>query len=227
MSAAGRGLRVLEYIASTPQPVTNQELINALEIPRSTLSDLMAELRALGYVQQVGGRYAPGVAMTLLGYHISRRLGTPGAIEDTLEGLAERTGETALYCVEIGGDEERIGQVLIVEQVASPNPIRYVAPTGQPRSMTATASGRVLLAFSAREGDGDPDLVAELQRVRRRGYAINVADSGATSIATPVHDRHDRLIAALAITGPSGRMTDAAKRIWPPLRDAAAALRQY
>jgi DNA-binding IclR family transcriptional regulator len=227
VSAAGRGLRVLEYLAAMPQPVTNQELAKALDIPRSTLSDLLAELRSLGYVQQVAGRYVPGVSMTLLGYRISRRLGTPGAIERSLEELAQSTGETALYCVEIGGDEDRIGQVLIVEQVASPNPIRYVAPTGQPRSMPATASGRVLLAFSARDGGGDAALVAELARVRRRGYAINVADSGATSIAAPVHDRHDRLIAALAVTGPSGRMTDAAKRIWPTLRAAAESLHQY
>jgi IclR family acetate operon transcriptional repressor len=224
MSAAGRALRVLEYLANAEHPVTSQELSKALDIPRSTLSDLLAELRSLGYVHQVGGRHVPGTALTLLGYRVTRGSGAPGTIERSLAQLAQSTGETAIYCVEIGGSAEQPGQVLIVEQVASPNPIRYVAPTGQPRSMEETASGRVLLAFSARDLDGDRALTKELERVRRQGYAVNVANSGATSIAAPVRDESGRVIAALAVTGPSPRMTDAAKRIWPTLKAAAKAL---
>jgi DNA-binding IclR family transcriptional regulator len=204
--------------------VSSQELSAALQIPRSTLSDLMGELRSLGYVSQIGGRHVPGTALTLLGYRVTRRLGTPGAVERSLEQLARQTGETAIYCVEIGGDADRPGQVLIVEQVASPNPIRYVAPTGEPRSMTETASGRILLAFSSREVDGDGTLADELARVRRDGYAVNVASSGATSIAVPVHDAEGEVIAALAVTGPSDRMTDASVRILPTLRAVAESL---
>src|SRR5690348_7458069 len=97
MSAAGRALRVLEYLAATAQPVSNQELGSALGIPRSTLSDLLAELRALGYVHQVGGGHVPGTALTLLGYRMTRRLGTPGEIQRSLAQLAQSTGETAIY----------------------------------------------------------------------------------------------------------------------------------
>ena len=111
MSAARRSLLILEHLAATPHPVTNQELARTLDIPRSTLSDLLAELRSLGYVEQVGRRYAPGVAFTLLAYRMSRRLGTPPVIYETLQRLAIDTGETALYCVEIGGDTERAGKV--------------------------------------------------------------------------------------------------------------------
>jgi DNA-binding IclR family transcriptional regulator len=224
MSAAGRALRVLEYLAATAQPVSNQELSAALDIPRSTLSDLMAELRGLGYVSQVGSRHVPGTALTLLGYRMTRRLGAPGAIERSLAQLAQSTGETAIYSVEIGGDGERPGYVLILAQVASPNPIRYVAPTGEPRAMTETASGRVLLAFSSRDTDAGAQLRNELAQVRAEGYAVNVASSGATSIAVPVRDAGGQLVAALAVTGPSDRMTDAAERILPTLRTAAETL---
>src|SRR5262245_36618945 len=109
MSAAGRALRVLEYLAAATQPVSNQELGAALGIPRSTLSDLLAELRALGYVSQVAGGHVPGTALTLLGYRTTRRLGTPGAIQRSLAQLAQETGETAIYSVEIGSDGERPG----------------------------------------------------------------------------------------------------------------------
>lgn len=225
MSAASNALRVLEHLAATPHAVTSQELASALGIPRSTLSDLMAELRSLGYVEQVGRRYAPGVDFALLAYRMSRRLGSPPAIHETLQRLAADTGETALYCVEIGGDTDQAGKVLIVEQVASTNPIRYVASVFPPRSLRETASGRVLLAFSNRNGDDGEPLANEIARAREQGYYVNVAGSGATSIAAPVFSAQGQLVGALAVTGPSGRMTDAVTRILPHLKAATASLK--
>lgn len=224
MSAAARALRVLEHLVVTATPVSNQELARTLDIPRSTLSDLMGELRALGYVQQMGGHYVPGVALTLLGSRISQRLGAPPTIAHTLRVLAERTGETAIYAVEIGRDGERFGEVLIVEQVPSPNPIRYVASTSHTRSMRDTAAGRTILAFSGRDGHAEPALASELAHIRRHGYAVNVAESGATSIAIPARDAQGRLVGAMSVTGPSDRMHDAATRIWPILRETAASM---
>jgi DNA-binding IclR family transcriptional regulator len=222
MSAATRALAVLEHLAGSSQPVANQELAQALGIPRSTLSDLMAELRSLGYAQLVGGRYVSGPALLSLGYRATQRLGTLGGIAPTLERLAATTGETALYAVEVGGEANGEGQVLIVDQVVSPNPIRYVAPLGEPRPLEQTAAGRTLLAFSGRGVDGE--LAAELERVRAQGYAVNAASSGATSIAAPVFDRTDTLVGAISVSGPSDRMGDAATRIWPVLRDAVESL---
>lgn len=215
---------MLDHLAGASGPVSNRELAAATGIPRSTLSDLMAELRALGYIEQVAGGYAPGVALTLLGYKVSQRLGVPETLHQTLEQLARSTGETALYSVEIGVGGQEGGRVLIVDQVASPNPIRYVAQPLPPRLMTETASGRVLLAFSGRQVEGGSRLAGELALAREQGYYINVARSGATSIAAPVFDAQGRLVGALTVSGPSPRMTDAESRIWPTLRAAASSL---
>jgi IclR family acetate operon transcriptional repressor len=223
MSAAARGLAVLEHLAGSAAPVTNQELADALGIPKSTLSDLMAELRALGYVQLVRQRYVPGPAMMALGYRTTQKLGTLGGIRPSLERLASATGETVVYAVEVGGDTQTPGQVLLVDQVVSPNPIRYVAPVGHPRPMDQTAAGRVMLAFSNRvTPGGTPE--AELERVRRQGFAVNAAPSGATSIAGPVRDRRGELAGAISVSGPADRMTDAEQRIWPALRETLESL---
>jgi IclR family transcriptional regulator, KDG regulon repressor len=224
MSAATRALRVLEHLAAVSGPVGARELATATDIPRSTLSDLMAELRTLGYVEQVAGGYAPGVALTLLGYKISQRLAVPEVLHRTLQELAEGTGETALYSVELGADAQGAERVLIVDQVASPNPIRYVAQPLPPRLMTETASGRVLLAFSGREAPAGSKLSAELALAREQGYYVNVASSGATSIAAPVFDADGRLVGALTVSGPTPRMTDAESRIWPTLRAFSSSL---
>jgi IclR family acetate operon transcriptional repressor len=223
MSAAERALAVLEHLAMSPAPVTNQELAKALQIPKSTLSDLMGELRSLGYVQLVRQRYVPGPAMMSLGYRTTQRLGTLGGIGPSLDRLAAETGETVVYAVEVGGDADTPGLVLLVDQVVSPNPIRYVAPVGQPRPMDQTAAGRVLLAFSGRSTGNGP-LDAELERVRGQGFAVNASASGATSIAAPVRDRRGDIAGAISVTGPADRMTDAEQRIWPVLRETVESL---
>jgi DNA-binding IclR family transcriptional regulator len=224
MSAATRALCVLEYLAGASDPVSPRDLAAALDIPRSTLSDLMAELRSLGYVEQVGGRYAPGVALALLGHRLSYRPGSSESLRAALERLVELTGETAIYSVGIGRQSDGPRRVLIIDQVASRDPIRYVAPSAPLRLMSETASGRVLLAFSERREEEDEALARELEQARRDGYYVNEAASGATSIAAPVFDVAGQVSGALAVTGPSFRMADAATRIWPTLRDAVASL---
>jgi IclR family transcriptional regulator, acetate operon repressor len=223
VSAAARALAVLEFLAMSPASVTSQEIAEALDIPKSTLSDLMGELRSLGYAQLVRRRYVPGPAMMSLGYRTTQRLGTLGGIGPWLDRLATATGETVVYAVEVGGDEDTPGMVLLVDQVVSPNPIRYVAPVGHPRPMDQTAAGQVLLAFSGRTAG---PMHAKLEQVRRQGYAVNTAASGATSIAAPVRDHYGNLAGAISVTGPTNRMMDAAQRIWPVLRETVESLEQ-
>lgn len=57
----------------------------------------------------------------------------------------------------------------------------------------------------------DPDgLLAELERVRRQGYAVNDGEreEGIRAVAVPVRTRGGRMVAGLSLFGPSFRMTD-------------------
>ena len=83
----------------------------------------------------------------------------------------------------------------------------------------------MLLAFSNRDGGDVEPLASEIVLAREQGYFVNVAVSGATSIAAPVFDAREQLVGVLAVTGPSDRMSDAAIRILPQLQVAAASLR--
>ena len=55
-----RALLLLEHVAAGGPPQTHGELMRELSVPRSTLSDLLAELRDLGYLRVIDRRYAPG-----------------------------------------------------------------------------------------------------------------------------------------------------------------------
>lgn len=59
---------VLEYIAESPEPVELRRLSEALGIPRSTLSRLLQDLTAAGYVSKCGyHRFESALGMVALG----------------------------------------------------------------------------------------------------------------------------------------------------------------
>ncbi|MBI9051519.1 MAG: pyridoxamine 5'-phosphate oxidase family protein [Anaerolineaceae bacterium] len=62
LPAVERTLQLIELIAQSPQGITPQELVNALDVPRSTLFQILKTLKKLGYIEQIEkrGRYRSG-----------------------------------------------------------------------------------------------------------------------------------------------------------------------
>src|SRR4051794_33133964 len=125
MSSIPRALRVLEYLAETQSTPTHAELAAALEIPKTTLSDILARLRAERYVQRDGSRYALGTNLLVLSHRVRQHVRNRSRVRRALEELAEATGESTLYSVELDGAADRAGVVFVVDQVCAPNPFRY------------------------------------------------------------------------------------------------------
>jgi DNA-binding IclR family transcriptional regulator len=100
--------------------------------------------------------------------------------------------ELALECGETAGLYVRSTTVLVcVAQQEGPQGIRHVGRVGDELPLTRGAVGLVLdadAAGGAETGHGEPE-------------------AGASSVAAPVHDGDGRVLAALAITGPTTRFT--------------------
>ena len=118
-------------------------------------------------------------------------------------------------------------QVLIVLHVDSPHPLRFDQQPGTFVPVHASGMGKALLAFAA-----DPPaevaalaelgtfttatltsreaLLADLERTAARGWALNDGErhGGVRTMAAPMRDRTGRTWAAVAIQGPSARLTD-------------------
>lgn len=243
MSAAQRGLAVLEQLVDADDAPTHGALARATGLPRSTLTNVLAELSQLGYVVPAGRGYSPGSRLLSLGYRITQRLGVPAdapsAVRGVLERLARETGETAIFAVEVGGTPALGGSVLALDHVESPHPMRYVPGIGELQPIGLTAAGYVMLAFSGRNAGAIPpgslvkrsartlvepaEIDAELRRTRERGYALNDrAIDGVTSFAAPWHDGAGRLIGAISIAGPTERLRDAHGSLLATIRAALA-----
>ena len=69
-----------------------------------------------------------------------------------------------------------------------------------------------------------PALLADLQAIRERGYAIDDEehDLGVRCIAAPIFNWDDQPIAAISISAPSNRMTEEVRqKLAPKLMNAA------
>jgi IclR family acetate operon transcriptional repressor len=234
LSSVERALKLLELISSASVPPTQTDLLRSCPMPKSTLSLLLARLERSGYVTPVGRGYLPGPAAFGLGYRVTVRFAGSGTMEPVLRRLVDETGESAAFGVEVGG------HAFWVEQCASPNPVHFVASTGEPRPLHCTALGRVLLAFTGRSAydlpsaslvrltphtQVDPEQIdIELARTRQRGYALNLNEGvdGVSAIAAPVWTATQSLLGGVSVIGPSSRMSDIEKRVWPVLRAVLA-----
>ena len=174
-------------------------------------------------------RYSLGPALVVLGRRAEQRLGYARA-RPVLEGLAVATGESVNLGIRSGAD------VLVVLDVASDQPLRFDQAPGTRVPLHTSAMGKCLLAFAVDVGaevHGLPELVGltartitdparlreELDRTRVRGWALNDEErhSGVRTIGAPVL-RDGIAVAAVAVQGPSVRLTDDA------LGDLAVAL---
>ena len=103
--------------------------------------------------------------------------------------------------------------------------------------MYVGASGRVMMAFMPRHKVENivretklarrnatrvptkDEIFADLIRIRRRGYLISAGETveGGAAVAAPIIDRNERVVGAIAIRGPSTRLTHALLRQYAPL----------
>ncbi|HET9443602.1 MAG TPA: IclR family transcriptional regulator, partial [Acidimicrobiales bacterium] len=164
-------------------------------------------------------RYQLGPLLVVLGRMAEERLGVARALPH-LRRLADETGESVNLGIRAGGD------VLVVADAASPQPLRFNQASGSRVPVHTSAMGKCLLAASGDVRGAvsslprlDPvtprtitdrrRLQDELETVGRRGWALNDEERnpGVRAVAVPVAHR-GRVVAALAVQGPTLRLPD-------------------
>lgn len=168
-------LDVVEY----SQPVTLQELVDIIQLPRTTAYRLLTALETHGFIRRdEGGRYVTG-----------SRFATSSLLQvapPILTALTQRTGESSQLFVRRGQ------QRLCLVSIESPAELRTIVPVGALLPLDKGSGGRVLL--------GDPETL-------RRGWAESVAERspGVASVSAPIFDA-SVLIGAVSVSGPINRL---------------------
>jgi IclR family acetate operon transcriptional repressor len=234
VASARRSLAILDVLADEPSLGTN-EVARRLGTSPSTTSRQLATLVEAGLVEHVPatGRYRLGIRIVALATSVLARLDVRAIAHPHLEELAAKVGETATLSVP--GDPDAI----TVDVVRSPRYIHDGTQLGRPSIAHATAAGKVMLAFDgvapASELQAytprtitDPrQLEAEVEKVRRRGWAdaFEEREVGLNAIAAPVWASDGALAGIIALQGPVPRFGRApARAALPVLRERAAVI---
>lgn len=205
--AIDRAGLLLGLVLDSPEPLAVGQLADRAGLPKSTTSRLLGSLARHGLVRRDGarGKVGPGTAILRFAHRGAAARDLVELADASLLALSEASGETINLAVPGAGGVEHIAQVDSVHFLGAGHWV------GRTVAYMKTAVGKVLVAHGAAQPGHPLDARrrAELQRCRREGYAVAVdeLEPGLTAIAAPVHGPSGEVIAALAISGPSLRLS--------------------
>ena len=201
-------VKILDALESGPS--TLGQLVAATGLARPTAHRLAIALERHRFVlRDQHGRFVLG----------SRLLTAAGPI---LQTLLDRTGESAQIYRRQGD------QRVCIAAVERTSGLRDSIPVGAMLSMEAGSAAQILLAWEdsdrLHQGLRHAKFTAtKLAAVRKRGWSesVNEREEGVCSISAPIRNASGQVIAAISISGPTGRMGAAPGRRYAPLVMAA------
>jgi len=219
--AVTRALDILELFLDRDETLTAPDIVRALELPRTTVHELLATLVARGYlVTERTGGYRLGVRLYQLGSRYAEQLDLAAEGQQVARNVADKCQETVHIAILEDTD------VIYIAKADSTQAVRLVSAAGRRLPAHCTAVGKMLLAsltaqeLHARIPDGTrlaamtansitdtATLHTELAHTRARGTAVEESESNndASCVAAPVRDRTGRVVAALSISVPGIR----------------------
>jgi len=226
-----RGLTLLNLFAGVEANLNFAQIAELSRLPPSTLHRFLINLQSAGYIScDESGNYRLGVSCVFLGQAAIGAIDIRSLARPHLRELNQRTRETVHLTVRNGTS------AVYVEKIDSPEPLRIHSRIGAPVPLHCTAVGKVLLAILP-EGERTQlleqleltrhtvnthgnlkELQAELQRIRKNGYAFDLEEHEphVRCVAAPVWDHTGTIHAAVSVTGPAVRMTMARLRELAP-----------
>lgn len=219
VSSVDNALVLLKTFQDRPS-VSVKEGAELLGVAPSTAHRLLTTLQAHGFVGQdrVTRRYWAGPSLIDVALGALRGLDVRRVAHRHLDALSEDLGETANLAVL---DKAQL-KVRFLDSVEGSQPVRVSSRTGTVLPAHCTAVGKVLLAelpeeevlrrypdehlhgLTTESVISRTELLADLQRVRQCGYAMNFGEStiGLTAVAVPIHDPRGQAVAAIGVSAP-------------------------
>ncbi|WP_392967855.1 IclR family transcriptional regulator [Streptomyces sp. LN245] len=224
--AVTRALDILELFLDGDGTLSAPDIVRKLQLPRTTVHELVTTLAARSYIVQVPGqpgRYRLGVRPYQLGSRYAEQLDLAAEGQQVARSVAETCDETVHVAILEGTD------VIYIAKVDSTHAVRMVSAAGRRLPAHCTSVGKMLLAslsepeLTSRVPD-DADLVAmtpnsitepgalreALAEIRSRGIAVESREStpDVSCVSAPVRDRAGQVVAALSISVPMIRWSD-------------------
>jgi IclR family acetate operon transcriptional repressor len=232
-----RALDILELLGRNGDQLGVTEIGSTVGLPNGTTHRLLATLTRRGYARQnpENRKYTLGIKAFTLATASQERLGP--LARPFLTELMEISQESA----NLAGLDKNV--VYYIEQVPAPRMVRMFTEPGNRVYAHATGTGKVLLAYQPEEvlhsiigNTGLPrltpntitdveELERQLEKVRRQGYAVDIGEleEAVHCLAVPVFGPDGKILAAMSVSGPAGRLDDVhIKELVPQIKAIAS-----
>ncbi len=235
--SVGKAIDVLFAFNRERPSMSVEELCAELGLPRSTVYRLIATLRDKGVIQQKPGTddYMLGARLLQVGDVIRLSLDLRHTALPFMQLLVRLSRETVVLVVPTDS------QATYLEMIESPEPMRVIPSDGMSFPLHCGSTRRILLAHMSeayrelylrgrlrRYTPGTivdkTELRRDLAQILKTGYAVSNQEiyAGARSLAAPVRDAGDRVVASVGIVGPAQRLTDERiEKLLPSLLECA------
>lgn len=219
--ALDRALSILELLAENADGMRMREIAERLDLPANSVFRITGTLEERGYLIRDGEdmRYRLSRKLLALGYAAVGEDKLTEQSLDIMRILRDETHETVL----VGIRDDLEG--LVLEQVASAQPIKFLVAPGTRFPLHTAAPGKAMLAYlpaEERKGvlarmtytrynertlDSREKFETDLLNVTAIGYGLDQAEhiDGLHCVAAPIFNHRGYPIAALWLTGPSFR----------------------
>lgn len=222
IKSLGKALSLLDCFTESEPQWRLTDLARRLDLPKSTVSNILTTLEAFGYVRQFpDGSYGLGLRVFELGFVARSSLKVQEHVLPILEEVLQATNEIVYLTI------PREGQVLYIEALYPTKRLIQYSIVGRRGPMHCTGCGKAMLAYmpldevkAVVERHGLPrftpttittwdELMAELDEIRQRGYAIDRGEhnAGVHCVAAPILGAGGQLVGAISLSGPPLHMT--------------------
>lgn len=210
--SAARVLAVLEAIADH-QPVGVSALARQLDDDKNAIQRAIVTLAQAGWIGAAPGptkRWELTAHMFAVAYRSHSKNDLRLRAKTELDALRNESGETALLVM------PDIRHFIIADVFESRQVLRTSPNIGSIASARDSATGLAVLPFLSTErqvemlgAPPDKDLLDRFRETRRHGYAVGIdmPVKGVTNIVAPIFEADGSPVAAVAVTGPTERLT--------------------
>jgi DNA-binding IclR family transcriptional regulator len=218
-----RAIAVLDGLAESEEPLGLADVCERMSLHKSTAHRALMVLERAGLIERTpGNRFRLGLRLYELGNRAVEQIDLRGRVHPWFRRLSVQVGET----VHLGVLQKTT--VVYLDKVEPVNRRVWLASRiGTSNPVYCTAMGKAMLAFLPAESAAEimgkirftrftprtlctPEaLMRSLERVRRRGYAIDdeEVEAGVRCIGAPILDETGYPMAAVSVSGPASRIT--------------------
>lgn len=239
-----RAVSVLEVLSESDVPLSLAELCQRMSLHKSTAHRALMVLERSALIERTPeNKFRLGLKLYELGNRAVEQIDLRARVYPFFRRLALKVGETVHLSV------LQKASIVYLEKVEPNRRVCMSSKTGTSNPVYCTSMGKAMLAFLAPETIEQTiskirfvrythktictreKLLKSLERVRRRGYAIDdeEIELGVRCVGAPIFNENHWPIAAVSISGPSSRITaqsvpDIAEHLLGCCREISASL---